>query len=418
MNPKVSVITFVNVSEFNGRFALLDEALKSVANQKYDSYEHIIVDDGSSMEIEELVSSYPHTRYLFKPASGIITSTDTFNLGHIQAQGEYCIYLASDDLQLEGSLSVLSKALDENESWAAVCGGAYYEYPNETVEWSPEFHDIESRLIEVGNFVSGCAVMWRKCIFNAGNSLPPNIVGFCSDYDLWVRISELGHFGTIDTKVVTYRSRPDSTRHKTKKKKFLSHHQFDLDRFQYSKNSRLRYVKNSALKRRVEKQARSGKTCSTGDLLDAPSSDTLVGKMSTDNDVFRYNYNEAFFKNIDVFSNANLLTEDKRNEILAKWEKSINCNASNETDLRVYEYDRIYITGISAAAVWITWLCNPEQHITLAVDSFRSNVFYYDYINWAYVDEIRGSDIETIKEFCLYLGLQDQIEVNVTMIDK
>lgn len=242
-NPKVSVITFVYANATNGRAELLVECLESVKNQGIDNYEHLIIDDGSDIDLSLIIAKYPMARLVKKLGTGILSSTFTFNMGHQLAQGEYCIYLPSDDLHMPKALPKLIEALDKNADLMMVIGNAVYEYENgRTHKWTPSKKDILENM-SVGNYVNGCAVMWRKNEKLLGD-LPPNYTGFCSDYDFWCTIIRLGGVDFIDVDVVKYRLADDSTRHKTRKKLITSPRAADKLYYQYSKASRIEMVKN------------------------------------------------------------------------------------------------------------------------------------------------------------------------------
>ena len=88
--PLVSVIIpfFSNVN-------WLDEALESVLAQTYQNLEIIVVDDGSSESIEEVVRKYPSVTFIKNENGGAATAR---NLGIELSRGEYCAFLDSDDL--------------------------------------------------------------------------------------------------------------------------------------------------------------------------------------------------------------------------------------------------------------------------------------------------------------------------------
>ncbi|EEX95066.1 hypothetical protein VIOR3934_06479 [Vibrio orientalis CIP 102891 = ATCC 33934] len=240
--PKVSVITFAYVSESNGRYELLKECIESIRDQQYPNYEHIIIDDGSDMDLAHLVDEYPNVKYYKKPGTGIIASTYTFNLGHELASGKYCIYLPSDDLHVEGAIANLVNALEKEAEASMAIGKAIYEYIDGRVTtWSPDKDKIENHLHE-GNYVNGCAVMWKRseALYEC---LPPNYTGFCCDYDLWATIAKLGKIVYPDSDVVKYRHVSDSTRNKTRSSFIVSPRKEDKGFYQYSKESRIEFVK-------------------------------------------------------------------------------------------------------------------------------------------------------------------------------
>lgn len=245
--PKVSVITFVYADELNGRLETLAECLDSVANQQFEDYEHVIVDDGSPVDLSATLKNYPNTRLIRKEGSGILSDTATFNLGHQEARGKYCIYLPSDDVQLPRALEALASVLDENPDVGWVIGEAVYEYTNQApVIWKPNKEKIANHLSEA-NYVNGCAVMWRKDK-TLLKRLPPHYQGFCCDYGFWLQLNRL--FGPplmSDVQVVSYRQVGDSTRNKTRSNFIVSPRANDTRRYQYSKIARLENVKSTNL---------------------------------------------------------------------------------------------------------------------------------------------------------------------------
>lgn len=98
---KVSVIIPVyNVEDF------LEECVQSVLSQKkFDDYEIILVDDGSTDKSGEIcdryASEYPAVSVFHKPNGGL---SDARNYGLNEASGEYIVFLDSDDFLSETAL--------------------------------------------------------------------------------------------------------------------------------------------------------------------------------------------------------------------------------------------------------------------------------------------------------------------------
>lgn len=91
MDPLVSVI----IGNYNyGRF--IGKAIESVLEQTYTDFELIIVDDGSTDNSKEIISSYrdPRIRTIFQENGG---QAAAFNAGFKIARGEIITFLDSDD---------------------------------------------------------------------------------------------------------------------------------------------------------------------------------------------------------------------------------------------------------------------------------------------------------------------------------
>lgn len=110
---KISVIVPVyNVSNY------LDDCVLSLVNQKYDfsKVEVILVNDGStdnSLEIcNKYANKYENIKVIDKKNGGL---SDARNHGFKASNGEYIMFLDSDDLINDKSLLYLSKFLDEHK---------------------------------------------------------------------------------------------------------------------------------------------------------------------------------------------------------------------------------------------------------------------------------------------------------------
>ena len=100
-NPFFSIITIsYNQSSF------LFKCLASISSQSLDSYEHILVDPGSTDGSRAVIESYPSNLVVpvFEHDSG---PPDGLNHGVSRAIGEYLLFINSDDYLLENALSLV-----------------------------------------------------------------------------------------------------------------------------------------------------------------------------------------------------------------------------------------------------------------------------------------------------------------------
>ena len=409
MKSSVSVITFAFVSEENGRRQLLEECLASVASQTYSDYEHIIIDDGSTVNLSTMVEQFPNTKLVRKEQTGILTNTATFNAGHLMAANKYCIYLASDDLQTANCLSALTKFLDDNEHCIAVCGEAeYIDIDQNVTKYRPDWEDdnpadLANSLVYLGNKVSGCAVMWRNNSLDKKSSLPPNITGFCSDYDLWVRLAEAGQIGRCEETVVQYRAKQDSTRFKTRGKDISSPHKFDQKFFQFSKNARIRYVKNSALKRRmrtkfIEPPVTSPLRNGTEALLVCANGEAYEIKANRES-------NDAIFEKASQYLKGNAWHPDNNPNLVALL-RSL-CSDFDLLEPRLGEPNiAVRMKFGSPVAALLSSIITPQAIVLLDMNSFdAARNEWIDYFNWALIDKYISDDTGSMNEYLTWLGL-------------
>lgn len=108
-DPFFSIVT---ISFNQGKY--LRQCIDSVALQKFQSYEHIFVDPGSSDGSRELILKYSkHTHCIFESDNG---PADGLNRGFASARGTYALFINADDYLLPGALEIAYYIL-KSRSW-------------------------------------------------------------------------------------------------------------------------------------------------------------------------------------------------------------------------------------------------------------------------------------------------------------
>lgn len=91
------------------RALLLEQTLKSVIEQQFDSYEIIVVNDGSTDNVSEILDKYKSRICVVNQENQ--GAEIARNSGADCASGEYLVFLDSDDLLLPGALLVYQRIL-------------------------------------------------------------------------------------------------------------------------------------------------------------------------------------------------------------------------------------------------------------------------------------------------------------------
>ena len=118
MNPKplISVIVPVyNVKEY------VSGCINSVLKQSYETFELFLIDDGSTDGSGEICDSFlsdNRVKVIHKPNGGL---SDARNTAIDQANGEYIVFIDSDDYVSPQYLELLYEAIEETHSDIACC---------------------------------------------------------------------------------------------------------------------------------------------------------------------------------------------------------------------------------------------------------------------------------------------------------
>lgn len=190
-DPKVTVLMPVfNAEKYIG------EAVRSILLQDFDSFELLIINDGSTDNSVEVINSFhdPRIRLINQENSGV---SGALNNGLIAAKGRYIARFDADDICLPGRLKTQAHFLDDHPDYF-ICGSDA-EYIMEDGKHLFDFYCViyEDEQIRK-KLYAGCpfihsSVMYRKdTILNAGGY--PLYAHSFEDYLLWVQLKDKGKF--------------------------------------------------------------------------------------------------------------------------------------------------------------------------------------------------------------------------------
>lgn len=110
-NPIDMNFTIITPNLNYGRF--LGDCLGSVAAQQSVTFEHLVIDGGSTDESAEVAARFPHVTWIQEPDEGM---SDAINKGFDRAKGDWVIWLNADDRLKPGSLHRIAEILENTDA--------------------------------------------------------------------------------------------------------------------------------------------------------------------------------------------------------------------------------------------------------------------------------------------------------------
>jgi glycosyltransferase involved in cell wall biosynthesis len=216
--PLVSVLTpCYNTAKY------LREAVGSVLAQTYGHFEIFLINEGSTDETEailkELAGADSRIHVRTRPNQGLVETRN--ELLH-WARGKYIAWLDSDDAMTPRRLELQVARLQRDPSLAWIGGAATLTDPEGLpirTHAFPQDHESICRVMEeeIGCYFNS-TTMRRDLAIEAGGFRHPFVIS--EDYDLCLRLSEIGRVANLPYVVLHYRQHMTSTVNKDRPKSF------------------------------------------------------------------------------------------------------------------------------------------------------------------------------------------------------
>ena len=180
------------------------DAIKSIIGQTYTNFECIIIDDCSTDNTVEVIKSITDSRITLIQKPKNSGYTNSLNYGLSIAKGKYIARMDGDDVSLptrfEKQVAVL-----ENNSDIIVCGSVFKILDSQVIIQAPEHHkDILLGLLKDSCIGHPTAMIRTSTLDKNSIKYNPNYEP-AEDYDLWVRLSQLGKLYNIQEVLFLYR---------------------------------------------------------------------------------------------------------------------------------------------------------------------------------------------------------------------
>ena len=187
----------------HNRSELLNRAISSVLNQTISVREIIIVDNGSTDNTYEMISSlYPEITYIYEKKKGVSIAR---NLGIKNCHSTWIAFLDSDDAweqqKLEkqifftNNINKKYRLIHTNEIWYK-----NNKFKNQLKKHQKSGGDIFQKSLELC-CISPSSAFIKKEIFDDYGFFDESLE-VCEDYDMWIRITSKEEVGFLDNPLV------------------------------------------------------------------------------------------------------------------------------------------------------------------------------------------------------------------------
>jgi glycosyltransferase involved in cell wall biosynthesis len=199
--PKVTVL----MSVYNGK-DFLPKAISSILGQTFQDFEFLIINDGSSEPVGQVIESFNDPRIRFHNHENV-GLTRSLNRGLDLARGEYVARMDADDVSLPSRLETQVNELDRDPKLDLV--GSFFDVidaEGKRIESKELITDEIYRLWRLlfhNNYGHGTMMMRKSAVIRAGKY--DETLRFAQDYDLWSRISARGNTKMIPESLYLYR---------------------------------------------------------------------------------------------------------------------------------------------------------------------------------------------------------------------
>jgi len=209
-NRVSAIITAYNSERFIG------DAIASVMSQTRPIDEFVVIDDGSTDDTAQVVSSCfeKGIRYIWQPNRGVSTAR---NRGIQETTGEYIAFLDADDIWLEDKTQRQMDFLLSHPDIALVSGAAWWwnvaKNKCHLESQSPKKIAAIRHEILINNCIGNpsMVIMRRSVLKEVGLFNPCFRWG--QDWELWIRVASQHKVAILPEPVIVYRSHVDNLSH-------------------------------------------------------------------------------------------------------------------------------------------------------------------------------------------------------------
>lgn len=189
---KISILT---PSYNSGKY--IERAIKSVLNQNYKDWEHIIADGGSTDNTIDILKQYPYLKWVSEQDRG---QSDAMNKAFKLSDGDIIIYLNADDEFKPNVFGLIAKTFSNNKNCDILVGNLLQIYEDKKQLNIPR--TSLKAILPFWKFrfpLNPLSYPYRRCVQEQIGEFP--MENHCS-MDYWFLLRAFQRFNVVKTDVV------------------------------------------------------------------------------------------------------------------------------------------------------------------------------------------------------------------------
>jgi glycosyltransferase involved in cell wall biosynthesis len=201
------------------RVAEIRDSIQSVLNQSYQDFELVIVNDGGTDDVKEVVDSFHSGKIKYHKHARNQGIGGALNEGILRAEGKYIAYLDDDDVYYPDHLGALLDVFDKRPNCDVVYSNAWWCFgkikgdtfvaeSKKLLDRRPSRFDRD--LLFSNNYISTLNLLHRKSCFR-GSGLFNEDLEKCEDWEMWLRFARKYNFFQLNDITGEYRFRGNNT---------------------------------------------------------------------------------------------------------------------------------------------------------------------------------------------------------------
>ncbi len=214
---KISIITpSLNQGEY------IEQTIKSVFNQDYKNFEHIIIDGGSEDQTIEILKKYRHLKWVSEKDKG---QSNAINKGLSLATGDIFAWINSDDYYEENIFSLIAEYFRNNPECDFLYGDITYVNKSNNILFKLLGDNLSYNSLLINpDLIRQPSFFWRREAFLQFGGVDESL-NLVMDYDIILKFTKSKRVGYLNKNLSYYRTYNDTKTLRFRKKQAIEIYQ-------------------------------------------------------------------------------------------------------------------------------------------------------------------------------------------------